>query len=95
MSTVLERLERLKVDLILRGVETAGRETEAELTLGLDGARCTITWQPHQIKTLRWRRGEAAPGAVAPAEVNMLEEVEGAFVVGYRNGRRVSAGAIR
>lgn len=28
-------------------------------------------------------------------QVNSLEEVEGAFVVGYRNGSRVSAGAIR
>jgi hypothetical protein len=28
-------------------------------------------------------------------EVNRLEEVEGAFVVGYRNGSRVSAGSIR
>jgi alpha-mannosidase len=56
-------------DLVLRGYETAGLETEAEIYLGLTGARCTATWSPHEIKTLRWRQGDPAP-----IEVNMLEE---------------------
>jgi alpha-mannosidase len=56
-------------DLILRGYETAGRETQAEIRLGLTGAHCTATWRPHEIKTMRWR-----PGDPAPIEVNMLEE---------------------
>ena len=55
-------------DLILRGYETAGQETEAEIALGLTGARFGVTWKPHEIKTLRWRPG--APGLV---EVNILE----------------------
>jgi alpha-mannosidase len=55
--------------LILRGYETAGRETEAEIALGLDGAHFAVTWKPHEIKTLRWK-----PGASDLVEVNMLEE---------------------
>jgi alpha-mannosidase len=61
-------------DLILRGYETAGRETVAEIALGLDGARFTVTWKPHEIKTLRWR-----PGASELVEVNMLEEDDPLF----------------
>jgi alpha-mannosidase len=58
-------------DLILRGYETAGRETEAEIAIGLDGIRFHVTWRPHEIKTLRLERG-----ATALTEVNMLEEAE-------------------
>ena len=47
----------------------AGRETEAEMAIGLEGARFHVTWKPHEIKTLRLERG-----ATAPIEVNMLEE---------------------
>jgi hypothetical protein len=56
-------------DLILRGYETAGRESEAEIELGLSGARCTVPWRPYEIKTLRWQKG-----APAPTKVSMLEE---------------------
>jgi alpha-mannosidase len=56
-------------DLILRGYETAGRETEAEIAIGLDGTRFNVTWRPHEIKTLRWR-----PGASELMEVNLLEK---------------------
>jgi len=58
-------------DLILRGYETAGLETEAEIHLGLTGTRFTATWRPHEIKTLCW-----SPGEPAPVEVNMLEEID-------------------
>jgi alpha-mannosidase len=59
-------------DLVLRGYESAGQETVAELGLGLgdNRARWSITWQPHEIKTLR-----LAAGAGAPVEVDMLEMV--------------------
>ena len=56
-------------DLILRGYETAGQETEAEIRLGLEGSRWAATWKPNEIKTLRLTKG-----AAAPVEVNMLEE---------------------
>jgi alpha-mannosidase len=56
-------------DLIMRGYETAGRETEAEIAIGLDGARFNVTWKPHEIKTLCLERG-----ATALTEVSMLEE---------------------
>ena len=58
-------------DLILRGYETAGRETEGAITIGLDGARFGVTWKPHEIKTLRLQ------GKVATlTEVSMLEEAK-------------------
>jgi alpha-mannosidase len=56
-------------DLILRGYETAGQETVAEMRMGLEGKRWSVTWQPHEIKTLRLGSGDAVP-----VEVNMLEE---------------------
>jgi alpha-mannosidase len=56
-------------DLILRGVETAGQETEAEIVLGLDQAQLHATWRPHEIKTLRW-----SPGASELIESSLLEE---------------------
>jgi alpha-mannosidase len=56
-------------DLILRGYETAGRETEVEIRLGLDGGRWVVTWAPHEIKTLCLPRG-----AAALLKTNMLEE---------------------
>ena len=61
-------------DLILRGYETAGRETQAEIVIGLDGTHFPVTWKPHEIKTLRLEEGATASGAIVPAEVNMLEE---------------------
>ena len=69
-----ERVEALLAeegeDLILRGYETAGRETVAEIQFGLEDLRCTVTWKPYEIKTLRWKRGEPVP-----VEVDMLEDV--------------------
>jgi hypothetical protein len=53
----------------VRGYETAGRETEAEIRLGLDGRAWHVTWKPHQIVTLRLPRE-----GVAPVIANMLEE---------------------
>jgi len=55
-------------DLIVRGYETAGQETTAEIRLGLDGVRWPTTWKAHQIKTWRLK------GAAEPVEVNLLEE---------------------
>ena len=54
--------------------QTAGQETKAVIAIGLDGARINVTWKPHEIKTLRLEKRATAPGAMAPAEVNMLEE---------------------
>jgi len=56
-------------DLIVRGYETAGRETEVEIRLGLDGRTWKANWKPHQIVTLRF----PSEGA-APVIVDMLEE---------------------
>jgi alpha-mannosidase len=56
-------------DLILRGYETAGQQTVAEIRLGLDGQAWTVTWKPYEIVTLRL--GE---GGTAPVAVDMLEE---------------------
>jgi alpha-mannosidase len=56
-------------DLILRGYETAGRETEAEIRLGLESSKWTATWRPYEIKTLRLQQGSNTL-----VEVNMLEE---------------------
>jgi hypothetical protein len=58
--------------LILRGYETAGQETTAQIRLGMDGQTWSGTWQAHEIKTLRWDTRE---GTVI--EVNMLEEIRG------------------
>ncbi|MFL7810477.1 MAG: alpha-mannosidase, partial [Anaerolineae bacterium] len=58
-------------DLILRGYETAGQETTAEIRLGMDGQTWSTTWRAHEIKTLRWNADE---GTVA--DVNMLEEAD-------------------
>jgi alpha-mannosidase len=57
-------------DLILRGYETAGLETTAEIRLGWGAARAhwQVTWGPHEIKTLRLDKR-----ATAPVQVNMLE----------------------
>lgn len=65
--TVLKRAET-NGDLILRGYETEGRKTEAEVELGIEGLRWTMTWQPYQIKTLRFC------GENQLVETNMLEE---------------------
>ena len=54
-------------DLIVRGYETAGQETTAEIRLGLDNVRWTATWKAHQIKTWRLKGAE-------PVEVNLMEE---------------------
>ena len=56
-------------DLILRGYETAGQETMAEIQLGPDDARWAVAWKPYEIKTLALRSG-----SLVPVEVNMLEE---------------------
>ena len=48
-------------DLILRGYETAGQETVADIRLGLDDARWTVTWKPYEIKTLALRSGSLVP----------------------------------
>jgi alpha-mannosidase len=56
-------------ELIVRGYETAGQETAAEIRLGWEQDAWTATWQPHEIKTLR-----LCPGDPTSVEVNMLEE---------------------
>jgi alpha-mannosidase len=70
MLTVLKVAEEGE-DLILRGYETAGRETTAQIEFGIgdDRARWSVRWQPHEIKTLR-----LGPDGALPVEVNMLEE---------------------
>ncbi|MBN1642469.1 MAG: alpha-mannosidase [Anaerolineae bacterium] len=55
-------------DLIVRGYETAGRETMAQVRIGADGPRWTVAWRPHEIVTLR------VSGDGAPVRVNILEE---------------------
>jgi alpha-mannosidase len=59
-------------DLILRGYETAGRESQVEIRFGLDDARWTVAWKAYEIKTLRLE-----VEAAALVEVSMLEEIEG------------------
>ena len=66
--TVLKLAEEDEA-LILRGYETAGQETTAEICLDRDGTSWSITWKPHEIKTLR-----LDTGGVEPIETNMLEE---------------------
>ncbi|MFN2129246.1 MAG: alpha-mannosidase [Anaerolineae bacterium] len=56
-------------DLIVRGYETAGQETEAEIRLGLDGRAWKANWKPYQIVTLR-----VPEEGTALAIVDMLEE---------------------
>jgi alpha-mannosidase len=56
-------------DLVVRGYETAGRETTTEIRLGLDGRTWNVTWKPYQIVTLR-----LPVEATAPIVVDMLEE---------------------
>jgi alpha-mannosidase len=56
-------------DLILRGYETAGQETMAQVRLGPNGQCWTVTWRPHEIVTLR-----ISDSATAPLRVNILEE---------------------
>ncbi len=65
--TVLKQAEK-GGDWILRGYETAGKETEAQIELGMEGSSWAVKWQPHQIKTLRLSR----EGGLV--ETNMLEE---------------------
>jgi alpha-mannosidase len=55
--------------LILRGYETAGQNTTAELSFGLDGTSWQIAWKPHEIKTL-WLN----PGGTLLLETDMLEQ---------------------
>jgi alpha-mannosidase len=57
-------------DLILRGYETAGLETTAEIRFGWGEERAcwSIDWRAHEIKTLRLDKGSAVP-----VEVTMLE----------------------
>ena len=57
--------------LILRGYETAGQETKAEIQIGLDGdlSRWTVAWRAHEIKTLHLQ-----PGSGELTETDMLEE---------------------
>lgn len=63
--TVLKRAED-GGDLIVRGYETFGRATTAEVRF-LD-ERWLFAWRPYEIKTLRLHVGEE------PREVNMLEQ---------------------
>jgi alpha-mannosidase len=58
-------------DLILRGYETAGRETTAQIEFGPEGSRACwpVMWRPYEIKTLRLGLGDGLP-----VEVSMLEE---------------------
>jgi len=60
-------------DLILRGYETAGRATEAEVAVGFERAAIAqaVRWRPHEIVTLRVQRDP--PRMV---RVNMLEEAD-------------------
>lgn len=58
-------------DLILRGYETAGRETTAEIRVGPDGRRSKVKWKPHEIVTLR-----LGPDSATPLRMNMLEEAQ-------------------
>ena len=54
-------------DLIVRGYETAGQETTAQIRLGLAERAWTVTWKPYEIVTLRLGDVEAVP-------VDLLEE---------------------
>jgi alpha-mannosidase len=56
-------------DLILRGYETAGQETTAQIRLGANGPCWKVVWRAHEIVTLR-----VSGGAQAPVRVNILEE---------------------
>jgi alpha-mannosidase len=56
-------------DLIVRGYETAGQQTEAVIQLPQFGKSFTTTFAPHEIKTLRIGRADWKA-----REVNLLEE---------------------
>jgi alpha-mannosidase len=56
-------------DLILRGYETAGRETTAQIRVGLADRAWPVVWKPYEIITLRLGRDEAEP-----VRVDLLEE---------------------
>jgi alpha-mannosidase len=56
-------------DLIVRGYESAGRESEAVIKLPQFGKSFTVSFAPHEIKTLRINRKDWSA-----QEVNLLEE---------------------
>jgi alpha-mannosidase len=68
--------------LVVRLVETSGRDTQASLRFPLWGAELTVPLGHYQVKTLAL---EAVEGSLKVTEVNLLEEpVEGGFTASLK-----------